>query len=388
MVQYICELCNYITNRKYSYDVHLQSNKHKNIYKSNKKSKVNNNSNNYNKNEKSNEKYLCRYCNNIFIRLSNRTRHEKICMARLYEEKIKEYENKLKEKENETYTLKKILEEKNESLVFHRKKELTDQRLISRNVFKCIVKNLNPPILEKPKPRKMFRIPSKNEDNKISNLLIDDEVSLCYSENSDVSIFEEDEDSSINKNQKKEQENQEEVNEDNYFDFFDDSDNESMSPDSENEPISERENIDLIKEINSKYIHKTLHFYIGKKIVDYYVKDNIRDQAIWISDVNRLTFIISQEIDGNNKFDWVIDRKGNILGEIIVDPILSHIKNQILRYHSYTVDNELFNSNEVELLHNLMKINLLIEHGHLKSKVLRYISPRFSFNANDLLYLE
>lgn len=401
MVNYKCDLCNYNTNKKCNYNNHIKSKKHIN------KIKENNNDDivlKYSDNDNDTDSiYYCEYCSQKFLRLSNKSRHEKTCIAKLYEEKLKEKDllykkqleqeiKKREQKENEIYTLKKILEIRGEEVIYHRKKELTDDTM-SRNIFKLIVNNITPPLLEDPKPRKMFKIPSDAEKNeninkKNNNILLisnndqindepilDDSDSSSYS--SDITDIMYDSDDVLV------------LNDSDVSESDDDSYSLDSSSDSENEPISERENNDLMREINSKFINKTLQCYIGNKIINYYVKENIKKQAIWISDVNRLTFILSQEIKGDpeRKMSWVLDKKGNILGEIIVDPILHHIKNQIKNYFEYNINNNKDNSNNIDFLHNLMKINSNIDNGMLKTKILRFISSKFSFNANDLLYL-
>ena len=127
--KYICEKCSYGTNRKYNYNKHIDTQKHKDkiaTFDNVESVKSNTIKSNYDKNEENvvkteenmvrcgemkhfdyksksynndNKKFLCKYCNK-FKAKSNRARHYKLCKAKIEHEQTQKNLIKLLKEEN------------------------------------------------------------------------------------------------------------------------------------------------------------------------------------------------------------------------------------------------------------------------------------------------
>ena len=101
MVQYKCENCNYLTNRKSSYKKHLTLKRHK---KANEKSVSTNTVNMStiyvdNEEKRVHKKVSCKYCDNIFFNSCSLKRHKETCKIRM--KKIIKENKKLKEERDQ-----------------------------------------------------------------------------------------------------------------------------------------------------------------------------------------------------------------------------------------------------------------------------------------------
>ena len=116
-MKYICTLCNYESDRKFSYKRHLNSDKHEH--------KVQKEQEEQEEQEKEqlalkqpevcrnqNINYICHYCQSVFTKASSLSKHRKICEEKLkhntlHENKIELLENEIELLKNEIETLKK-----------------------------------------------------------------------------------------------------------------------------------------------------------------------------------------------------------------------------------------------------------------------------------------
>lgn len=181
MVKYVCELCNYNTERKTEYSRHLNTTKHQ--------QKVNDTPNNKKYKNKSQatardvnttlaviEKvYKCNICKNTFSRNSSLSRHKKTCIeGKIKDQEIERIKQEAKEKEEQ---YKKQLETYEQLL-----KSMTSPQTI--NYYNYIVQNYpDAPALEGQKSYKNL-LESKimtlidvicmyHDDNKIVNFIGD-----------------------------------------------------------------------------------------------------------------------------------------------------------------------------------------------------------------------
>ena len=72
-----------------------------------------------------------------------------------------------------------------------------------------------------------------------------------------------------------------------------------------------------------KYNHKQLDCYIRDIIVKIYIKDDKKMQSIWNTDTSRLKYLIRGKY--KNKQHWLDDTNGNQIIEIVIKPILNKI---------------------------------------------------------------
>jgi hypothetical protein len=110
-------------------------------------------------------------------------------------------------------------------------------------------------------------------------------------------------------------------------------------------------------------VERLLHIYDSKDFANYitnivvkaYKKDDPAEQTFWAFDVLRLIYIVRSTID--KKDEWVYDKKGLIIKELIIDPLLDEVYNIITKYKRYMED---------KYLHSLIKE----ENDYYMSKVL------------------
>ena len=144
----------------------------------------------------------------------------------------------------------------------------------------------------------------------------------------------------------------------------------------------EENNKKLIEDIMSSYKHKTLDKYLGDSIIRLYKKDNPKDQSIWSTDTNRLTYLI-KELMVNDSSTWIIDKKGIKTKKYLIDPLLEHIKTLIIFYQKNSIN---LNTNVVEMEHileinkRILKLVDDIDDGLVSNNLLKYISTHLFFN--------
>ena len=150
----------------------------------------------------------------------------------------------------------------------------------------------------------------------------------------------------------------------------------------------ENDNTEFIENLIYEHNNNKLHIYISDFIIKTYKKDDPSKQSLWNSDTSRLTYLV-REIITNNKVDWKIDKKGIKTTKFIIDPILEYIDEQVRRYvEAYEVDHRI-SAKEAEKqmmkLKSGMEIIKSIETKVLNEEILKYITPHFYLNKNDII---
>jgi hypothetical protein len=124
--------------------------------------------------------------------------------------------------------------------------------------------------------------------------------------------------------------------------------------------------------------------YIGDLIVATYKKDKPCNQSMWTSDVSRLTYVVNTVV--SNVSGWHVDKGGIIIKEKIVQPIMDFMLDTLIEYYNkITAD---FNKKKYigdrdYMLHHIDECNDLtkyIESGKLCRDIIRYIAPHFHLN--------
>jgi hypothetical protein len=144
---------------------------------------------------------------------------------------------------------------------------------------------------------------------------------------------------------------------------------------------------DLATTIAAYYEDNMLSKYLSGYIVTYYKTDDLSKRSFWGSDVSRCTFI-TRTLSENNQGAWVYDMKGKCVGKSIIEPMLEHIKQELLKYiddvpaklKKITVA-EGFKITAIQ--RSSYKAIDIINSGFLKEEIIREISPYFYLNKTS-----
>jgi len=147
-------------------------------------------------------------------------------------------------------------------------------------------------------------------------------------------------------------------------------------------------------EYADEYIaERLLHIYERKDFANYicsivfkaYRKDDPAEQTFWASDVSRLIYIVRSTL--NQKDEWVYDKKGLIIKESIIDPLLNEVYDIITKYKKYMEDKYLHSTIQEESDYYMSKIPILKVAENLikdfrnrqsiKNQIIRVLAPMF-----------
>lgn len=119
--------------------------------------------------------------------------------------------------------------------------------------------------------------------------------------------------------------------------------------------------------------------YITEILLEHYKKENPSEQSIWNSDVSRLSYIV-KDTDKKNISVWIQDKKGNIVTEYAIDPLLKHVhtkitenQNRLTKKTEKTGPNEL----ELEIMENSYNLLADIENGESTKDILKCLASHF-----------
>lgn len=151
---------------------------------------------------------------------------------------------------------------------------------------------------------------------------------------------------------------------------------------------------DPSKKLEEVIIHyhnkKLLHQFLGDLIIHTFKKDNPCDQSFWSSDVSRLSFVVKQVIEETNESEWVSDKGGKKIINLIIIPILNEVKEMLKVYvkecsefiESYDIkkDGEFIGRLKLSEMHYCNEIIMQINLRTIGQSVLKYIAPFFNIN--------
>ena len=154
------------------------------------------------------------------------------------------------------------------------------------------------------------------------------------------------------------------------------------------EELSEDKVVDTIM---SQYRNETLVSFIGDIIIKNYKKEDPKEQSIWNSDVDRLTYMIKTIINDNNS-QWAVDKKGLDTIKQIIEPILRFIRKHMMNYvRSYKLakrsDSTEKIMNVMDDMRDLNAVITSIENGYLSNSILKYMAPRLYVIKDQQLFL-
>ena len=138
--------------------------------------------------------------------------------------------------------------------------------------------------------------------------------------------------------------------------------------------ICEAKTMSLVELIYLYYHDNKLVIFIGDYIIKLYKKEEPKDQAMWSSDVSRLTYIIRESCNKKRNV-WSYDKKGAQTKKIIIEPALNYLREKLFDYCQQ-------NSGSIKesVLKHMITANeviQLIDSGKLADDIVRYIAPEF-----------
>ena len=140
------------------------------------------------------------------------------------------------------------------------------------------------------------------------------------------------------------------------------------------------------------YENKNLHKYLGDFIIGNYKKTDPSIQSIWSSDVSRFTYLVS-EILQNNKSIWSHDQKATKIKELIIAPLLEFVRKCVDEFWD-GIEVKKCSINDIQGIeeqHNyrnhVAKIASIIDNNVLIDDIIKYITPFFSVDKNNMIEL-
>ena len=141
----------------------------------------------------------------------------------------------------------------------------------------------------------------------------------------------------------------------------------------------------IVERLLHIYDSKDFANYITNIIVKAYKKDDPAEQTFWASDVSRLIYIVRSTID--KKDEWIYDKKGVIIKESIIDPLLDEVYNIITKYKRYMEDKYLHSLIKEENDYYMSKVSIINIANKLindfrnrqfvKNQIIRVLAPKF-----------
>lgn len=129
---------------------------------------------------------------------------------------------------------------------------------------------------------------------------------------------------------------------------------------------------------------KKLHSFLGDFLVSQYCKKDLSEQSLFASDVSRTNFLVSNFNKKSKKSSWTNDKKGIIIANRIIDPLLDYIYKIILDYSNDTIkiikygkNHGQTNLNHAENLLLCEEIIGLLNNKSLKTDIVKHIAPYF-----------
>lgn len=138
------------------------------------------------------------------------------------------------------------------------------------------------------------------------------------------------------------------------------------------------------------YESKTLTKYLGNIIVDEYKTKKPEDQSVWNSDSVRLSFIVRQALKSGGN-EWVADKSGIKLMELIISPMLKSVDAIMKKYIKEkgvlieNIDDELDDAKILGHMTSASNIISLINKNELHDDILKYISPHFYLDESKMM---
>jgi len=373
MPNYKCDICNFISNNKANYTKHLHTKIHiEKITPENKFCcdiclKIFSHKNYLYKHKKTcNKEEKNIYDNNIKNKIINEIIDDPKIELLLLKQKVKFLEEK---KELESKLIKSELESKliKAEIETRLVKEKTENQLLKefQKEKTKILKHSNKQLL-KSKDEQIDLVQNKSiesvrhaySEGKMNAITF---VSVCYNKTPKMPSLPKDSDYVVA-----------DVKSDKVINYWI-----QQRPDFADEYIAER--------LLHIYDSKDFANYITNIVVKAYKKDDPAEQTFWASDVSRLIYIVRSTID--KKDEWIYDKKGVIIKESIIDPLLDEVYNIIIKYKKYMEDKYLHSLKKEENDYYMSKVSIVNVANKLindfrnrqfvKNQIIRVLAPKF-----------
>jgi hypothetical protein len=330
-MEYKCINCKYMSNRKSNYERHIAT--CNNFVEDDNTNTIDNNNI-----TEHNETVDCKYCGNTYSRPGNLNKHKVKC--------IKKYDYEINI-EHQLIHLQNVIVGKNKS-IDEKNKLIETLQLSNQNLQKSFDEYRN------------NHLTYMNSLVRDSGTLVNNSLKTVNNSMNALSF--------INKHY---------------------SDAPQLEEPVEDDIFKEKNNKDFVETLIYNHQQNIVHKSIGNIYIELYQKEDPVEQAVWNSDVERLTFYIRLLV--NNRLKWVPDKKGVDLGKLTVRPILNAIKKEINVYYNDNCSADKILNNPVRATEHLCLCNeiiSMIDNGILESDVIKYISPHFDIKRQSLLQLE
>jgi hypothetical protein len=136
--------------------------------------------------------------------------------------------------------------------------------------------------------------------------------------------------------------------------------------------------------IFSSYDNKQLCDWIGDLIIKIYKKENPFDQSVWATDTSRFSFLVCQVVQNasGKRNEWITDKSGHKVTEIIIDPTLELLKKMLNKYIEELDKNFNIHTVDIKQFHKIAcdkqkAFDIITDIGNdkLNKDVLKYITP-------------
>lgn len=138
------------------------------------------------------------------------------------------------------------------------------------------------------------------------------------------------------------------------------------------------------------YKHNILIKHVSDCILGEYKTNDPTKQVMWSSDASRLTYII-KELLKDNTSNWFYDKKGVKVCKYIIDPLLSYIRKEIKEYINginLIDDVDINHEEQIENFQIANKIIDIIDNNSLRDDILKDITPHFFIDKKILKTLK
>jgi hypothetical protein len=128
--------------------------------------------------------------------------------------------------------------------------------------------------------------------------------------------------------------------------------------------------------------------YLNDEVIEEYKKKDPRDQAVWASDIARLSYVVKETLANSDISRWIVDKEGLKTGDTIISPMLQRIKLHINAYSreisdkinkkkTYTTKQYDTFLKEQELCVDLVTE---IDDGKIEREIIKCMAPHFNLD--------
>lgn len=134
---------------------------------------------------------------------------------------------------------------------------------------------------------------------------------------------------------------------------------------------------DHIEVLADWYIGNILEERLAGMIVEFYVKENPKEQSIFATDVVRYNYLIM--LRSGENLSWITDKGGIKVNELAIVPIINLLKSTLKSWRMNFLKLK-ENQFDDELLEPINNIIADVESGKLNKSIMKIISPKLALN--------